>query len=375
MSAIDIEYFKQLKESLNLPELSTFDDFVRELRLSAKLVYWLSKEDSTGKYKTFYIDKIGGKKREINSPAYSLKVVQRWILENILYCIKVSKYSYGFIKGCEQKSPLVQVAERHKYNLYLLKIDMKDFYPSIHRDKVFNVFRNIGYNREVSNYLTNICIHNNQLPQGAVTSAYLANLICRRLDNRIGGYCNKRNIIYTRYADDIALSCDDRDALRKAYIIICRIIEDEGFYVNTEKTRFSGPICHKQVLGITINDNLIKAPKQMKRMVRQRIHRQIATGEYDDISEIRGYIAYISQIESGYIGKLKRYVEKLINSDLAYFPELVEAYNKNKLFSGFPTMECKDLADLTGHKQRIDAEDIISTHQEYLDRQSVICGT
>ena len=53
---IDIEYYKQLKESLDLPELSTFEDLVRALRLSASLVYWLSKEDADGKYKTFYIN-------------------------------------------------------------------------------------------------------------------------------------------------------------------------------------------------------------------------------------------------------------------------------------------------------------------------------
>ena len=371
MSAIDIEYYKQLKESLDLPELSTFEDVVRELRLSASLVYWLSKEDSVGKYKTFYIDKKGGKKREINSPTYSLKVVQRWILENILYRIKVSKYSYGFIRVYENKnkSPLVQVAERHRYNLYLMKIDMKDFYPSIHRDRVFNVFRNIGYNREISNILTNICIYNNQLPQGAVTSAYLANLICRRLDYRIGGYCNRRNIIYTRYADDIALSCDDRDQLKKAYNTICKIIEDEGFSVNTDKTRFASPICRKQVLGITINDNLIKAPKQMKRMVRQRIHQQIATGQYNDINKVRGYISYITQIEPGYRGKIKRYVGKLVDSDLAYFQELVDAYNENKLFSDFPTMEYKDIKSVSKYNYLLDAESIVETHREYLERK------
>lgn len=370
MSAIDIEYYKQLKESLDLPELSTFEDLVRELRLSTSLVYWLSKEDADGKYKTFYINKKSGKKREINSPAYSLKVVQRWVLENILYRIKVSKYSYGFIKNYEinQKSPLVQVAERHKYNLYLMKIDMKDFYPSIHRNKVFNAFRNIGYNREISNYLTNICTHNNQLPQGAVTSAYLANLVCRRLDYRIGGYCNRRNITYTRYADDIALSCDDRDLLKKAYSIVCKIIEDEGYCVNTNKTRFVSPICRKQVLGITINDNLVKAPKPMKRMIRQRIHQQIATGQYEDIDKIRGYISYVTQIEPGYKGTIKRYVEKLICSDLAYFPELVDAYNKNKLFSEFPTMEYKDFSNHHNDGRLLEAEDIVETHQEYLNR-------
>ena len=85
MPAVDIDRYKQLKESLDLPELESFDDLVRELRLSANLVYWLSMEDSDGKYKTFNINKKSGGKREINCPAYSLKIVQRWVLYNILY--------------------------------------------------------------------------------------------------------------------------------------------------------------------------------------------------------------------------------------------------------------------------------------------------
>ena len=372
MPAVDIDRYKQLKESLDLPELESFDDLVRELRLSANLVYWLSMEDSDGKYKTFNINKKSGGKREINCPAYSLKIVQRWVLYNILYKIKASKNSYGFIKSSEKKnakSPLVKVAERHRYNLYLMKLDLKDFYPSIHRDKVFNLFRNIGYNREVSSYLTNICVYNNQLPQGAVTSAYLANLICRHLDVRIAGYCNKNNIVYTRYADDMAFSCDDRELLKKSYNLFKFIAEDEGFSINNGKTRFCSPICHKEILGITINDNLLKAPKQMKRMVRQRIHQQVATGNYEDINELRGYIAYISQIEPGYLNSIQRYVEKLTDSDLAFFSNLVDSYNENKLFSGFPSMEYKDLKKMEMENPFNSYEGIEETHAEYLKRK------
>ncbi len=84
-------------------------------------------------------------------------------------------------------------AEKHKNNLYVLKLDLKKFYPSIKRKKVYYAFLNIGYNADISNLLTNICVVDDELPQGAVTSPYLANLICRKLDLRIAGYCNKRN--------------------------------------------------------------------------------------------------------------------------------------------------------------------------------------
>lgn len=374
MSAFDTNNYRYLVESLGLPLINSFDDLVAELRLSHKLVYWLSQEDVAGKYNTFYIDKKSGKKRRIDEPIYSLKIVQRWLLYKILYKIKPSKYSYGFVKTIEKsKPPLVQVAEKHQHNLYLMKMDLKDFYPSIHRKRVYSLFRKIGYNSSVSNLLTNICVFEDHLPQGAVTSAYLANLVCKRLDNRIAGYCNKRSIIYTRYADDMAFSSDDRELLRKDYNIIKAIIENEGFSLNTEKTRFSGPITHKEVLGITINNSDIKAPKRMKRNVRQFIHRQIATGDYQNINVIRGYISYINSIEPGYTKKIKKYVRHLIESELSTFPELVDAYNRNKLFSDFPDMGLKNVSDFCTFENESDARDRINEiHEEYLMRNRII---
>ena len=180
-------------------------------------MYWLTKMDAEGKYKVFHVNKKDGTPRTIHAPAWSVKLFQRWILENILYKIKTSQYSYGFEKGIRRGSPLVQCAEKHKNNLYVLKMDLKNFYPSIQRERVFYAFTDIGYNDEVANLLTNACVHDDALPQGAVTSAYLANIICRKLDVRIAGYCNKRNIDYTRYADDLTYSCDDRDLLKKFF--------------------------------------------------------------------------------------------------------------------------------------------------------------
>ena len=48
---------KTVIESLGLPMLTCFDDLVKELSLSGKLVYWLTKQDAEGRYKTFFIEK------------------------------------------------------------------------------------------------------------------------------------------------------------------------------------------------------------------------------------------------------------------------------------------------------------------------------
>lgn len=352
---------KILMESLNIPIIESFDDLADELRLSRKLVYWLTIKDAHDKYKPFYIKKRSGKLRKINEPVVSLKTVQRWILRNILEKVKCSAYSYGFNK-CghitnqgdeindkdkpESQSPQLAVALSHRNNLYLLKLDIKDFYPSITGKMVYLQFREIGYNEQVSNLLTNICTWEDSLPQGAPTSAYLANLICRRMDARIAGYCNKHNIVYTRYADDLMFSSDDRDALRHSYGVVKHIVEDEGFILNTDKTHFAGNKSRKEVLGITINYKRCNTPKEMKRNVRAMIHHAVATGDYSGLMRIRGYISYISSVEGGYKKKIRGYIESLAASDLCLHEDLVTAFNSNKVLPNLPNMVLKTKDDL-----------------------------
>lgn len=283
-------------ESLRLPLFEDIETLSEETRLTEKLIYFLTKKDVEGRYKTFYVAKRDGGQREINAPCMSLKVLQRWVLENILYKVRVSQYSLGFLKS-ENGSPLVQCAERHKNNLYILKMDLKDFFPSVRRERVYKQFLQLGYDKYASNLLANICTLNDKLPQGAVTSPYLANLVCYRMDIRIAGYCNKRDITYTRYADDLTFSCDNRDMLRNIYGMIKKIVEDEGFLVNEKKTRFLTPKGHKEIIGVTVNDGVIKAPKEMKRKIRAMIHLAIISGDYSNIDKIRGYISYIDSIE------------------------------------------------------------------------------
>ena len=325
-------------EALGLPMFEDIQTLAQETRLTEKLIYFLTKENANGRYNTFYIDKSDGTKRQINAPCKSLKELQRWVLHNILYRVRVSQYSIGFARN-GKGSPLAQCANRHKNNLYILKMDLKNFFPSIKRGRVYKQFLQLGYNTYASNLLTNICTLEDSLPQGAVTSPYLANLICYRMDIRIAGYCNKRDITYTRYADDLTFSCDNRDALKNIYHMIKFIVQDEGFSINQKKTQFLTPKVHKKIIGVTVNDGLVKAPKEMKKKVRAMIHSQIMSGDYSQNDRIRGYIAYIDSIEKNYRARTISYIEKYLDYSCMLSPNLVKRFNQNKLYDEIPDMQ------------------------------------
>ena len=77
------------------------------------------------------------------------------------------------------------------------------------------------------------------LPQGAGTSPGLSNQVARRLDRRLAGLVNRMGLIYTRDADDLALSGDENLKDRIGYLLarVRHIAQDEGFRVNEKKTR------------------------------------------------------------------------------------------------------------------------------------------
>jgi len=351
--------------ALNLPTISDLDSLSDALAISKRLIFLLTKK-TENYYKRFYIEKRDGTSREILSPTYSLKLIQRWILKEILEKVSVSEQAMAYKKG--KNNGIKKNAMHHRYSLYILEMDIKDFFHSIKRERVFYLFKNLGYNNMVSNVLTNLCTYNGYLPQGGVCSPYISNLICYRLDNRLSGLCGKRDILYTRYADDLTFSSDNKQTLTKAANIIINIIEDEGFKVNKNKTRLLSPGSHKKITGITVNDSKIKASKQLKRTVRAMIHQAIVTADYSQIDRIRGIVSYINSIEVGYREKIITYINNLSNKDYAFFEEIVEQFNDNKIFKEVQNMHYKGIRyDYDDQVRQGLLEKIVSTRQEYLE--------
>jgi len=279
--------------ALNLPLITDLDSLSSNLGLSKKIIFHLS-QLSVHYYNRVFIPKRNGTKREILIPSYPLKLIQKWILVEILEKINISNEAMAFKKGTERG--IKKNAEAHKYSLYILQLDLENFFTNINRKRVFYIFKNLGYNNFISNILANLCTYNDYLPQGGVTSPYLSNLVCRKMDKRLKGLCGKMDVLYTRYADDLTFSCDNKNTLRKIRKKIEYIIEDEGFKVNRNKTRYSSPGSKKIVTGININDKKVKVNKYLKKTIRTLIQKSIITGDYGRNNEIRGYIAHVDYV-------------------------------------------------------------------------------
>lgn len=315
MTAVSTTNIYRLK-NLGLPPLSTIEDLASATRLSPEFIKYLAfRTDFL--YKTFKIAKKSGGYRVIANPSRALKGIQGWILRNILDKLASSEFSMGFESGAS----ILDNALPHTGSTFILSIDLEEFFPSITGEKVFGVFLSIGYSRSVSHILTNLCLFEGRLPQGAPTSPKLANLVCSRLDSRINGYAGPKGIVYTRYADDITLSGQSLKKLYKAYSFIPFILKDEGFSLNTKKTVFSGTRRKKSVTGLIISDDSVGIGREKYREIRSKFYNEFI-GKTDNIHHLYGWISFIFSVDRKAYSKLKNYILGLMEK----FPDSVAAH-------------------------------------------------
>ena len=245
-------------------------------------------------YRAFEIKKKSGGMREIRAPYPSLKTIQQWIYEYILKKQNVHGCAHGFIT----RRSIVTNAQKHVENKCLLKLDLKDFFPSIKINKVVQVFKNIGYTGSVSNMLARICCLDDELPQGAPTSPALSNIVARQMDKRLYRLARHFGYRYTRYADDLSFSGEEIPVTFVKYAT--DIIEDCGFSVNSKKVRLYKEQDNKILTGIALKNGNLKLPREKRRIYEQEIYYAI---KYGVDTRIKGEYKHYSTYLLSLIGK------------------------------------------------------------------------
>ncbi len=253
--------------------------------------------DFNTKYKEIEKIKKNGGIRRIKPPSPNLKKVQRKILDDILYKNTQLECVYGLSKN----KGILNNAKKHQenFNKQLLVLDIETFFPSISKDSINKVFKKIGFNKENSSILTKLCTVGDSLPQGAPTSPYLASMVCLKLDKEIYLYSKKRNLIYTRYFDDISVSGENISINNISSIE--KIIHSHGFKCNSDKKRFFDSSDDKIINSVVISKLGLSVSETYKEEIRI-IYRQLA--EDKSISNQRlfrgkfGFYLYINKKEA-----------------------------------------------------------------------------
>ena len=297
----------QLK-MMGLPEMLTVSDIAAAMHVSKATIYDMSKF-SQAFYKVYTIPKKSGQMRTIAQPNYELKAVQGWILRNILEKLFVSQACKGFEKGTNIRDN----AMPHVGANLILNLDLEDFFPSVKASWVCAIYKTIGYSPKVASILTSLVTFNGALPQGGPCSPKLANLACLKLDARIQGFVGKRRITYTRYADDLTFSSFSGENIIKAIPLIRKIIEEEKFKINEDKTRIAGMARRHEVTGLIITESYVGIGRVKYRELRAKIKNMYRANIIEDktLMHLGGWLNFIKDVDNIRYNKLVEYIKEL----------------------------------------------------------------
>jgi len=184
--------------------------------------------------------------------------IQKQLKSNFFDFIPLSNHAYGYVRGKSYYDHL----KPHVKSRYYLKLDIKDFFPSIRDSSLREVLEyfiddEVRINNELPllDFIIKTVTFKGSLPQGAVTSPVLSNIYFTYLDIRISRYCQKFGVQYSRYVDDLLFSSDNLFLHKKVFANgINKILRSRGFQLNSSKIKKT--IDEISLNGFVVGENI-----------------------------------------------------------------------------------------------------------------------
>jgi hypothetical protein len=156
----------------------------------------------------------------------------------------------------------------------LLGEDIDSFYPSVTLAKVRAVFQHVfRFPPDVAVLLARLCTRAGALPQGAVTSTDIANLVLYRTEPELNALAEKRGFRYSRFIDDMHASSDRHHPSAEIGALLGDmrgVLEREGFTPKRRKQFVATAGRRMRVHGLNVNSKA-SAP----RVVRQKLKNEV----------------------------------------------------------------------------------------------------
>ena len=280
------------------------------------IVYQIPK---AAKYTTFEIKKKGGGERRIDAPIPMLKGLQKRLADLLYECLREleeseqrkNRLSHAFRKGYS----IITNAKAHKSRRYVLNLDLENFFPSLHFGRVRGFFLNNNQFKlaePVATLLAQIACNDGILPQGSPCSPIISELLTHFLDMRLVKLAARHKCSYTRYADDITFSTNQKEfpttlavAVGEGWVLSDELrsrIKGSGFTINDTKTRMQARSSRQTVTGLTVNEK-VNVPQRYYKFARAMANSFLTTGNYhrdgvDDTSveRLEGILNHIYHI-------------------------------------------------------------------------------
>jgi hypothetical protein len=174
-----------------------------------------------------------------------LKSVHRRIQTQFFQRVVFPDYLTGSLKGRDARKN----AALHAGAAIVVTEDIKNFFPSTGAKVVHSIWAGFfGFGPEVAQLLTMLTVKDGCLPQGAITSSYLANLAFWDREWRLYENLRDRGISYSRYVDDVTFSSKeqlDNEEIGCCLAEVYGLMASKGFKAKRSKheiRRGNGPM-------------------------------------------------------------------------------------------------------------------------------------
>lgn len=315
-----------------------------------ELDFILMLEDEA-KYKSSQLVKNDGRFRNINNPSPIVRKIQRKIKNRIFSLISWPVYLYGSIPAENENShDFIACASRHCRAKSLVKLDVEDFFDNISQELVQRIFENVMFfDKDAADTLAKICCLDGRVPQGGITSSYLATLALYSIEERLYFRLKNKKLVYTRYVDDITISSKDRDF---SFDMIIKIIEKELNSLDLPLNKDKVEICRfglepLKVHNVRVDSKLPRYDQADVKRIKAMVHRLellVKKPNYrthyfyrQDYNSCMGFINKLGRVEHPSYFKLKNKLKKIFplpnNADVTYVRNSIDNLKELKLNS------------------------------------------
>lgn len=274
-------------------------------------------QDASVKYKVFRIPKRSHGFRIIAQPAKELKRYQRAFLE----CYKLPCHICA--TGYQKERSIKDNARPHLNSKYLLKLDLENFFTRLSPadfwyqcEKYFpDYFSFTETDKVLINQLLFWSPSKNPgkklvLSVGAPSSPTVSNFCMFSFDKKIFEYCSLHSIVYTRYADDLTFSSNEREQLIALIPIVKETLKIEfngKQNLNDEKTVLTSKANNRHVTGLTLTtDNRLSLGRKKKRLIKHLVHcythSQLSSVE---LKKLNGWLSFVQDVEPSFLISLR----------------------------------------------------------------------
>lgn len=193
---------------------------------------------------------------------------------------------HGYVSG---KSILTN-AKKHIGAKFLLKADIKNFFPSVTTKDVETLFRDLKIQEEIAKYLATFVTYKGSLPLGFPTSPLIINAIFHKYDQEMIKLADQKGCKYTRYSDDLTFS--SKEEINITIKELDNILDKSKFFINDKKfiKKKNGQAFY--VTGLSIStDTRPRIPREFKKKLRQELY-------YINRFDLKSHISRTGGVES-----------------------------------------------------------------------------